>query len=1141
MTSSSLERIGTLIQPRIAVVVGLCVWCVTVSAIAQQAGVGVSAEVGIADQLTIEQLQAKIKELEGQGVGDKDTDVAKALELYNLALTRVQATEAHKSSAQAYKRSIETAPKEAQRLRKELAAQEAKGQVAIKAAATPGEVEQQLAKELAELTTAKNRLAELESQVQAQQDRPAQAQREVATAKQKLDEVEQRLKPVVVDDKQVVVRAAQRVADQAWKQALLAEIHMLEQEHVSRAVRRAFSIVQRDVASRRVSHAEVRVKDLQEALADRRRADAARTSQEAELARLEAIGKHSVIQNLAEQNAELGRELNRVVKQMEDVAGSQVSAQDQARRIEQEFQNAKQKLEIAGYSGVIGRVLRDEQKELPNVRRYRASVAQRKERLAEVGLRQLRHDEELSGLEDLSAATAHVMAGQVDGRLAQRQRDEIESRVRKLLGDKKDLLTKLESAYRRYLRELIGLDYAERRLVESAGRYASFLDQRLMWIPSAGPIKIEAVGQVRQGVSWFVDVDAWREVWQEVSDWSRPGVETAVVSVVLLGVAGLVSMLSRLRVRLGKVGDRVGTVYADSFWLTVQGLAITILLALPWASLVWLMAWLVLWPGSTSAFAWSVGWALVWSGVLLFVLQSVRVLCRPGGVAQEHFRWPTETLGRIRRDVLWLGSIEWVAMFVGVVAEQFDEDLYRNGLGRVLYIVGMVAMSVFLHRALGGGAGVLGQSSHRGNRNEGWWGIRYVCYPLAVLVPLALSMLAAVGYYYTALQLNHRLAWTLGLAAVVVVLYSLAIRWLVVANVKLAVARTLESREATTAGGQKAGTRDPKDKRALPEYDLATISGQSWHLLRLGLWLVGAVGLWAIWSDLIPALGLFSYEVWGVSVSNALAGVLAGVVTWVAGRNVPGLLEMALLRRLPIDAGSRYAVTTISRYTITAVGVVAVCQVVGVDWSKVQWLIAALGVGLGFGLQEVVANFVSGLIILFERPFRVGDTVTVGDVNGMVSRIRIRATTVTDWDRKELIVPNKAFITDRLINWTLSDKVIRVVVPVGIAYGSDTQKAHRVLLEVAQANKSVLKDPLPTVLFRGFGDSTLDFELRAFVEQTRPQGWLAVSSELHMAIDQAFRENSIEIAFPQRDLHVKSLEPRVLVSRQENTLTVRSE
>src|SRR5690606_7819557 len=160
----------------------------------------------------------------------------------------------------------------------------------------------------------------------------------------------------------------------------------------------------------------------------------------------------------------------------------------------------------------------------------------------------------------------------------------------------------------------------------------------------------------------------------------------------------------------------------------------------------------------------------------------------------------------------------------------------------------------------------------------------------------------------------------------------------------------------------------------------------------------------------------------------------------------------------------RYTVTTLLRYALMVVAVVTVFSLLGLRWSELQWLIAALTLGLGFGLQEVVANFVSGLIMLFERPVRVGDTITIGEYSGPVARIRTRATTIIDWDSREVVVPNKMFITERLINWTLSDTMTRIVLQLNVTYDADVDVVMESLKEIADAHPSVMKDPAPTVL-----------------------------------------------------------------------------
>ncbi|MBL4870508.1 MAG: mechanosensitive ion channel family protein [Robiginitomaculum sp.] len=223
-----------------------------------------------------------------------------------------------------------------------------------------------------------------------------------------------------------------------------------------------------------------------------------------------------------------------------------------------------------------------------------------------------------------------------------------------------------------------------------------------------------------------------------------------------------------------------------------------------------------------------------------------------------------------------------------------------------------------------------------------------------------------------------------------------------------------------------------------------------------------------------------------------------------------------------MEQSSRFAIVTVLGYMIFIVGVLIAFDKLGTQWSQLQWIVAALSVGIGLGLQAIFANFVSGLIILFERPVRIGDYITVGDISGTVTRIQIRATTLMDLDNKEILIPNQELVSQQVVNWTLGNSVTRLKVKVGIAYGSDTKIAHAVMLDTVKQNPNVLTNPEPTALFLGFGDSTLDFEIRVFLRDFVQR--YIVSHELHMALDSALREAGIEIAFPQRDLHIKNLE-----------------
>jgi small-conductance mechanosensitive channel len=230
------------------------------------------------------------------------------------------------------------------------------------------------------------------------------------------------------------------------------------------------------------------------------------------------------------------------------------------------------------------------------------------------------------------------------------------------------------------------------------------------------------------------------------------------------------------------------------------------------------------------------------------------------------------------------------------------------------------------------------------------------------------------------------------------------------------------------------------------------------------------------------------------------------------------------LPKTSMDRGGREAMVTITGYTMFVIAALAALSVAGFNFSNIAIIAGALSVGIGFGLQNIVNNFVSGLILLFERPIRKGDWVQVGTTEGYVQDIRIRSTRILTFDRSDVIVPNSELISNQVTNFMLGDIRGRAIVKVGVAYGSDVEKVRYVLTQVAEENELVVKDgtsPQPLVLFRGFGDSSLDFELRVHLYDVDRR--LSTISNINFAIDKAFREEGIEIPFPQRDVHVKTL------------------
>lgn len=231
-------------------------------------------------------------------------------------------------------------------------------------------------------------------------------------------------------------------------------------------------------------------------------------------------------------------------------------------------------------------------------------------------------------------------------------------------------------------------------------------------------------------------------------------------------------------------------------------------------------------------------------------------------------------------------------------------------------------------------------------------------------------------------------------------------------------------------------------------------------------------------------------------------------------------LDMKFSKISSIESGTSYALKRIIHYTILVLATIIALQLIGINLGSLAVVAGFLSVGIGFGLKNITSNFISGLILLFERPINVGDRITVGNNQGDVMKINMRSTKIKTPDNVSIIVPNSFFIEQEVINWSHGDKKIRLHVPVGVAYGSDVEKVTNSLLEAARNNPRVMKEPTPVVWFKEFGDSSLNFNLVFWIE--KPEKILSIKSDINYAIDKIFREKQIEIPFPQRDLHFKS-------------------
>jgi len=307
---------------------------------------------------------------------------------------------------------------------------------------------------------------------------------------------------------------------------------------------------------------------------------------------------------------------------------------------------------------------------------------------------------------------------------------------------------------------------------------------------------------------------------------------------------------------------------------------------------------------------------------------------------------------------------------------------------------------------------------------------------------------------------------------------------------------------------------------------------RSRFLLRLAggaAWVSGVLGMLALRKPLGEAIDASLETSIGYgSFVFTLGGVVAFVLTitgaWLFARLLNFVLEEEVYPRVELPRGIPFALSTLARYAILLAGFLIAIGALGFDLDRITILLGAFGVGIGFGLQNVVSNFVSGLILLFERPVKVGDRLELADLEGEVRRIGIRATTVRTWDGADVIVPNASLISDRVINWTFADRLRRIKISVGVAYGTDPHRVIAILNDVATAHPEVRSEPEPMVIFLGFGDSSLDFEIRAWTDKA--DQFPAVRSSMTLATHDALLEAGIEIPFPQRDLHLRSVSPK---------------
>ena len=1117
-----------------------CSWTLPTSLWAQ---VAVPGEIGA----SIEMLQNRLRDAEAA------TDLSEAesnalQEFYRKAISQAEQRRSFESASAEFLQARESAPAKAAELRQQLEKLEARAPQKLPDSLSRkglSELEQLLLGEKADLTSLSGSVAELETLLESQSQRaPTIRERLGAAKKQKLD-IAEALQLPVPDGQLPSLTEARRLALELESLALAAEIEMLEQELLSQPMRLELLGVQRDRATLELNRQTQYVELLETQVAERRLSEAESASEQAARTERQAFGKHELVQEIAQRNAELGEQLTLLAAELELLASEENAAAEQAKRVADNFRLARLKLEIAGLSEALGQVLLEQRRGLPDASDFRAAEERRQEMLIESSLRQIRHQQERARMRDINDYVAQLLLP-----LSETWRSLLHAEIQQLVERRRDLLDKAIAADDNYLQALGELDFAQRQLSEVVTAFNEFLDERLLWVRTGAPPSMETLYSITRNIGIFLSLDHWLELLRALVlpqrfPWLLLG------GLVLFGL--LLRSRSRLRASLESSGRNVGQLRHDRYIATLRALGLTLLLALPWPVLFTTLGLHLQFDHGIEAFglvgqvrqdgSWTgqfvpaIGVAFLDIALYLFYFVAFRIFCAPVGLAVVHFGWEQSVARQLRRETRRLMSVFLPAAFVLIASITYDPAALSGGLSRLFFLIVMFSLAWFFGRILGPrrGASAAFYRSHPGNPIS--W-LRYLWLALGLTLPVLLAVLATMGYVYTAALLGERLVDTLWLVVAIILIHQLMVRWVLLTERRLAFKASLERRRAQRAMREaleegEAGALAVEE----PEIDYGALGEDTKKLIGSTLVLLGLLGLWLIWSDVLPAFRILNeFSLWSysslvdgaetlvpVTLGDVILGFLIIALGIVAARQLPALMEIVLLTRLRLSAGSRYTITKLTQYTIVAVGIVLIFGLLGGSWSQIQWLVAALGVGIGFGLQEIVANFVCGLILLFERPIRIGDVVTVGDTSGVVTRIRIRSTTIRNWDQKELVVPNKEFITGRLLNWTLSDPMARIVIPVGIAYGSDVGQALRLVQDAAEENEHVLAEPPPLVTFEAFGDSALTLMLRCYIESMDQR--LMTQSELNSAINRKFEDAGIVISFPQRDIHLDTSQP----------------
>ena len=1078
----------------------------------------------LGDDLSLETLKRRL--VAAEAATDLEPAVkAKTVENYRAAVSEMEMAAAARADAAELKRRQPEAPAEIQKLERALRTLEAaKPPPLPNVPMSVDALEEIEAKARVETEAARVRVSELDRAFNDAAVRPLDVRRQQAVLRRELAELDTQIEALAArDGTAAAIADSERALIRAREESRQARLEKLEQELVYQPAQVRIIQLRRDVARAELEARNADLKTAGMALEQRHGEEVAKAREEAARAKVDggadplaavaAVGsEHSA------RLAEVGLALNRALL---DLSQRRQEIGD----VEQRLRDARRRAADTRGSE-LATLLVNDVRTLPGPEKFTEASARRSDALAQITRSQIEVARERQQLADLDTATAAALAS-IEPATPPERRAALARELRRELASQRQTLDRLEAQLATYAQTLRDTDEIEAELLTRSRAVRNDLIKLLYWVPLS-PLSPQTFADLPASIGWLLSPTRWQSALNGFARGARRhafGLFLAVVTVL-----GLLAVRGRLKRRLVALAPREIGFHRYRIVHALAALAIGLLLALPLPLALWSAGALLVHTPEVSQFGDTLGVALRVTALPILIASAFKWLLDDRGVGINHFGWRRELALEARRGVRRLMVAYVPLAFIGMLASADVPEPVRQSVGRLAFIASMLVVAYYWARIMRPALSLTRLAADP-NAGAAMRAGRALLSRGMVIVPVALAVTAAAGFYFAAGSLWLLILLTVVLIFLAAILYELLSLFMALQRRRLA---AVEAQSEAGASGQAASVEGPAV--AHETIDVDAIDTQTRQLLNMLITVALLAGIYLVWRGSIPffdvigerALWTYNAPVDGRTVTRSvtLGGLLLAflvlVITAVATKNIGGMLDIILLRRLELQADANYAIKTVTRYVMVGIGLVLASQLVGFEWSKAQWLVAALGVGLGFGLQEIVANFVSGLIVLGERPIRIGDVVSVNEVSGTVTRIRARATLVTDFENKEVLIPNKAFITERVVNWTLSSGVTRLLIKVGVAYGTDPESVQKILTDIVRAHPEVLADPPPSVFFTLFGESSLDFEVRVFVDGIAKR--LQTTHDLNVAIARAFAANGIEIPFPQRDLHVRTAE-----------------